>query len=124
MTLDITKIAAQIGDMAGRIKTGSQERHAHLKAAVAKLNDGAINLGTLKHKIAAAHTPWAIAGLYETLNARYPAPAAPQDYTVLATDGSNIDVDRHKAARCFLINIGAVTLRYGQHPDAELESIP
>ena len=106
MTLDITKIAVQIGDMAGKIKDGSRERQEHLKAAIEKLNDGAINLGALKHKIAAAHTPWAVAGLYEALNARYPAPSVPQDYTVLATDGSNIDVDRHKAARCYLINIG------------------
>jgi hypothetical protein len=124
LTLDITKIALQIGDMAGKIKDGSRERHVHLKAAIGKLNDSAINLGALKHKIAAAHTPWAVAGLYEALNARYPAPGVSQEYTVLATDGSNIDVDRHKAARCFLINIGAVSLHYGQHPAAELASVP
>ena len=124
MTLDITKIAAQIGDMAGKIQSGSQEHQAHLKAAIDKLNDGSINLEALKTKIEASHTPWAIARLCEALNARYPAPAAPQEYTVLATDGSNIDVDRHKAARCYLINIGAVSLHYGQDPSADLESVP
>jgi hypothetical protein len=42
----------------------------------------------------------------------------------LATDGSHIDVDRHKSTRCYLINIGAVILGYGTRPDARLDSFP
>ncbi|HSW57820.1 MAG TPA: DNA double-strand break repair nuclease NurA [Dehalococcoidales bacterium] len=124
MTLDITKIASQIGEMADKIKTGNHERHQHLMTALAKLNDRSVDIEKLKRKIAASHTPWVAAGLCESLNARYPVPACPADYTVLATDGSNIDVDRHKAARCYLINIGAVSLRYGENPAASLESVP
>ncbi len=124
MTLDITKIAAQIGDMAGKIETGSRERREHLKTACEKLNDNAVNLGLLKRKIATARTPWAVAGLCGSINARYPAPPVVPDYIVLATDGSNIDVDRHRAARCYLINIGSVRLHYGQNPAAQLESAP
>ena len=44
----------------------------------------------------------------EGLNKRYPLPPAPADFTVIATDGSHIDVDRHHSTRCYLINIGAV----------------
>ena len=43
---------------------------------------------------------------------------------MIAVDGSHVDVDRHAAARCFLINIGYVTLRYGEVPHAELRSEP
>jgi hypothetical protein len=124
LTLDITQIATQIGEMASKIKDSSRERQEHLKTALGQLNDGALNLGALKNKIAHSHTPWRIAGLYEAFNVRYPAPKAIADYTVLATDGSNIDVDRNKATRCYLINIGAVRLHYGQNPAADLNSLP
>ncbi len=124
MTLDITKISPQIGEMIAKIKSGSDERQKHLKYAADKLGDQSINLEKLKHKIARARTPWPVAQLYEGLGQHFSAPAAPPDYTALATDGSHIDVDRHKAARCYLINVGAVNLHYGQNPAAELTSEP
>ena len=125
MTLDITQIASQIGEMVGKIKSGTQERREHLKCAHAKLCDDSINLERLKHKIISARTPnWSAAGLVEGLNLHYPAPPIPPEYTVLATDGSHIDVDRHRAAHCYLINIGTVRLSYGANPSAELESEP
>jgi len=65
-----------------------------------------------------------VAELTESLNRTYPAPAIPADYTVMATDGSHIDVDRHHAVRCYLINIGAVTLTYGSAPDAVISATP
>ena len=43
---------------------------------------------------------------------------------MIATDGSHIEVDRHQAVRCFLLNISHVVLRYGSEPDAVLESVP
>jgi len=60
----------------------------------------------------------------EPPGAAYDAPALPDDFCVAAVDGSYIDVDRHMAAQCYLINIGTVTLTYGTHPDARLESHP
>jgi hypothetical protein len=124
LTLDITKIAAQIGQMTTKIQEGSQERQAHLRAALAQITDDSVNLSLLKRKIATARTPWAVAEIYHEINGRFPAPPCPPEYTVLATDGSNIDVDRHRAAHCYLINIGAVNLHYGLQPAAGLESLP
>jgi len=48
----------------------------------------------------------------------------PNEFTVIATDGSHIDVDRHKSTRCYLINIGNAILNYGAHPSAVLDSYP
>lgn len=125
MTLDINQIAAQIGEMVGRIKIDNRERGEHLRAAMTKLSDPELNLEMLKRKIAVARTPnWSPAGLVEGLSQRYPAPAVPREYSALATDGSDIAVDRHQAARCYLINIGSVYLHYGDHPSAELLSTP
>jgi hypothetical protein len=125
MTLDITEVASQIGNMVIKIKSGNQERRQHLKCAFDKLRDNNIDLIKLGQKIKMAHTQhWSPAGLLEGLNLRFPSPPVLQEYTVIATDGSHIDVDRHRAAHCYLINIGAITLSYGQNPFAELKSVP
>ena len=60
-------------------------------------------------------------GVRELPSAVHPAPDAPDDFTVAAVDGSHIDVDRHLAARCFLVNTGSAALTYGTSPGAELE---
>jgi hypothetical protein len=78
----------------------------------------------LEQRRTAGKLTWLAAGLSSSLSGRYPPPSVLDDYTVLAVDGSHIDVDRHLAARCALINIGQVTLRYGSHPQAHLESQP
>ena len=38
---------------------------------------------------------------------------APDEYTALATDGSQIPLDRHAVAPCFLLNVGEIALHYG-----------
>jgi hypothetical protein len=124
MTLDITRIASEIGNMVSQIKGGNADQREHLQNAVGKMQDESINLEKLKRKIAARGYPWSVAGIYEGLSRRFPAPAVPAEYTVLATDGSHIAVDRHQAVRCYLINIGTVKIHYGFNPAAELESIP
>ena len=42
----------------------------------------------------------------------------------MATDGSQIEVDRHRALRCYVLNMGTVILRYGKNPYATLDSHP
>src|SRR5439155_6106759 len=51
-------------------------------------------------------------------------PRLPRDYRVIATDGSQIEPDRHGPSEYYLINIGWAMLRYGDRPDAELASEP
>ncbi|MDE5089108.1 MAG: nuclease, partial [Trichodesmium sp. St16_bin2-tuft] len=38
----------------------------------------------------------------------------PKNYTVLATDGSQIAPSQHEIAYCYLLNIGRVMLHYGE----------
>src|SRR5688572_26521829 len=58
------------------------------------------------------------------LDERVPAPRRPAVYTALATDGSEIDPDRHGGVGSFyLVNIGSALIPYGQpHRDAMLRS--
>ena len=53
-----------------------------------------------------------------------PCPTAPDEYVALATDGSQIELDRHAPLQCYLINVGEVTLRYGPASRAALSSAP
>ncbi|MFH1662347.1 MAG: DNA double-strand break repair nuclease NurA [Chloroflexota bacterium] len=124
MSLDLTSIVSQIEGMAAQLKAGSQERQRHLLKAMAILGDKNIDLEGLKRKTAASKTSWLVAEPIEKLDSHYPAPPPPDEFTVMATDGSQIDVDRHLSARCYIINIGSVILNYGSNPDAILNSSP
>jgi len=123
MSLDLIKVVAQVGDMVARLKAGSKERQEHLQFALYTLHK-ATDLDYLQKKIASSKTTWLVAGLVDGLDRHYKPPLLPPEFTVIATDGSHIDVDRHKSTRCYLINIGAAVLDYGVNPNALLDSFP
>jgi len=124
VALDLTKVVTQVGNMVARLKAGVEERQKRLQYALDVLHNQASNLEDLSRKIAASQTTWLVAGLVDGLDRRYKAPPAPSEFTIIATDGSHIDVDRNKTTRCYLINIGTVTLHYGSSPSATLDSFP
>ncbi|MFO8143945.1 MAG: DNA double-strand break repair nuclease NurA [Dehalococcoidales bacterium] len=124
MSLDLDRIYPQVGDMVSRLKADSASRQERLKAALDTLAKNAENPDTLARKIEASHTTWLVAGLVEGMDKHTGPRDIPSEFTVLATDGSHIDVDRHRSPRCYLINIGSVSLRYGSQPDAVLDSMP
>ena len=124
MSLDLTKVVLQVGGMVARLKAGVEKRQKRLQHALDVLRNQAGNLDYLTRKIAASKTTWLVAGLVDGLDQHYKAPPIPTEFTIIATDGSHIDVDRHKSARCFLINIGTVILHYGASPNAALDSFP
>ncbi len=124
MSLDLTKVAGQVFAMIAGLKENRAAQEKRLRFALETLGNEAIDLDELKKKIKAGKTTWLVADIVEGLNKRYRLPSAPTDFTVLAADGSHIDVDRHQSTRCYLINIGSVVLRYGSRPDAHLASTP
>jgi hypothetical protein len=124
LSLDLTKVAAQVFAMISGLKDSRAEREKRLKFALETIGSPAIDLDALKKKCAAAKTSWLVAELTDGLSQRYPAPPAPTDFTVMGSDGSHIDVDRHHSTRCYLINIGSVVINYGKNPDASLSSSP
>ena len=124
VSLDLSKVAPQVGRMVARLKDDREEREKRLQSALGIIGDEALDLEKLKKKIAESRTTWLVAELVEKLASRYQSPPAPGEFSVIATDGSHIDIDRHRSTRCYLINVGSVTLRYGAEADAALESSP
>src|SRR4030043_2087083 len=100
------------------LKEKRAEQEKHLQLAMETINSPAIDLDALKKKIKAGKTTWLVAEIVDGLNKRYPLPSAPPDFTVIATDGSHIDVGRHQSTRCYLINIGSGVITYGSKPAA------
>jgi hypothetical protein len=124
VSLDLTKVAGQVFAMIAALKDNRTAQAQRLSFALETLNDKAIDLDGLKKKISVGKTTWLVAGLVEGLNKRYPLPPTPDNFTVLAADGSHIDVDRHQSTHCYLINIGSAVISYGNRPDAHLASSP
>jgi hypothetical protein len=110
--------------MAARLKAGIEQRRQRMERALVIINDKAMNLEGLKRKIARSKTTWLVADIVEEPNRHYQPSPPPGDFTVIATDGSHIDVDRHQSTRCYLINIGSVMFSYGSSPGAIIESHP
>jgi hypothetical protein len=123
MALDLSKIVSQVTAMATRLRADSRQKQERLEHALTVLGRQD-DIERLREKINASRTTWLVAGLVDGLNRHYPSPSVPADFTVIASDGSHIDVDRHRSTRCYLINIGSVTLRYGTSPGAALDSLP
>ncbi len=124
MSLDLTKVVSQIGGMVARLKATAEERQQRLQYALDVLHNQAGNLEQLASKITASKTTWLVAGLVAEPDRRYQPPPIPAEFSIIATDGSHIDVDRHQLTRCYLINIGTVILSYGASPAAALDSFP
>jgi hypothetical protein len=112
--------------MVAGLKAGDEERRKHLNYALNVLRDKSIDFERLQKRIEDSQhkTTWLVAGLVSGLDQCYKPSSLPKDFTIVATDGSHIDVDRHRSPRCYLINIGAAILGYGTNPDARLDSFP
>ena len=124
MGLDLGRTALQIDRMADEVSARQSDYGERLRRALDTLRNfdthGYLDkLGRSRSTLA-----WNLPEPMDDPGARYSPPDLPADYRVVAVDGSHIDVDRHLAARCFLINIGVAALTYGSAPDADLYSRP
>ena len=125
MTLDFQQLATQLDDLGPELRSQGEEAGQRLTRALAEMRAWARRPDELRRRLAEAQTSWRPAEpLGEPLDATIDAPPAPADYAALATDGSHIDVDRHSALPCYLVNVGWARIRYGRSPDAELSSRP
>ena len=124
MSLDLHQVAAQVDRMAASLKAEEGNWKGCLGHAIEVLHLQSADLDSLRRKIESSKTTWLVAGVPGPMAGSHTPPPCPADFSILATDGSHIDVDRHSPARCFLINIGTVMLRYGDPADAILRSQP
>ncbi len=124
MSLDLARTALQIDGMAVDLRARKDRRRLRLHNALAALDGFALDEYAGWREQADRDLTWNTPIVMEAPGVRHDPPPLPSDYRVVAVDGSHIDVDRHLAARCFLINTGHSVLTYGSEPDADLGSEP
>jgi len=123
MPLDLLNVSTQVrqmGELLAERRSDQSRRVELLNAMLAAYTDRWQELADLaeqvKERVAVPTGP---------LDERLPAPDPLKTYTALATDGAEIDPDRHGGSGdFFLINVGRVRIPYGQpHREVELRSV-
>jgi len=119
MPLDLLELSSQVrqmGELLAQRRTDEHRRLRLLDDLLADWRDRWQELAELaesvRERVAVPTGP---------LDERVPAPPRPASYTAMATDGAEIDPDRHGGGGDFyLINVGRVRIPYGQ-PEREVE---
>ncbi len=119
MPLDLLELSTQVrqmGELLAERRVDEQRRLRLLDEMLADYCDRWEELAelaeTVQERVAVPTGP---------LDERIPPPERPAAYTAMATDGAEIDPDRHGGSGDFyLINVGRVRIPYGQ-PEREVE---
>lgn len=125
MPLDVMTLAHQVRDMTKLAVDGSAERLVR-RRKIQQLIDR--HVGHEAHwndaVVLSERSVWLQSTIVDTFDTVCDLPVIPSDYALVAADGSQLDVERHGMAICYLINIGRIFLRYGTRPMARLSAIP
>jgi hypothetical protein len=120
VTLDLARIIDEIDELVASVDPERDRgRFDALRHTWATLDSADVN-----RRFQGAKTSFLLARGAQDYRDQRPAPPAPIDYSVIATDGSLIAPDRHSPARFFLMNVGAVRLTYGSQAGASISSTP
>lgn len=118
MTLDMLALGGQIRSMSGALRdelTALPDRIARARELLAEeAAEWEYWRDVVEEQSGTA--AWLTAQPLERYDAVYDLPACPASYVVAASDGSQLDIDHHGVAACYVINIGTAVLQYG--PDA------
>src|SRR5438105_4815087 len=118
--LDLSTQVRQMGELVAHRRADEVRRLDLLESMLAEYRDRWEELAdlaeTVQERVAVPTGP---------LDERVPPQARPASYTAMATDGAEIDPDRHGGSGDFyLINVGKVRIPYGQpQRDVELRSV-
>ncbi|HEY0601344.1 MAG TPA: DNA double-strand break repair nuclease NurA [Herpetosiphonaceae bacterium] len=118
MTLDMLALGGQIRSMSGALRDELTALPARIARARELLAEEAAEWEYWRDVVEeqSGTAAWLTAQPLERYDAVYDLPACPASYVVAASDGSQLDIDHHGVAACYVINIGTAVLQYG--PDA------
>ena len=126
MGLDLSALSRQVRTMSGSLANEASDKQERQSLALGRYLEESADyaLWAQAADLSRETAVWLLARPVEPLNVTYELPPRPDEYALVATDGSQIDVERHGMAACYVINIGRVFLRYGARPAAKLSSQP
>jgi hypothetical protein len=124
VTLDLAKVSPQVRQMGRRLFDRREQLRAQLWQASATFERWSGRWEELRDLAERRERAQRLASPRQALDTAVDLPAPPTNHRVVATDGSQIEPDRHGFAEYYLLNVGWAVLRYGDQPDAELSSTP
>ncbi|ABU58169.1 DNA double-strand break repair nuclease NurA [Roseiflexus castenholzii] len=126
MPFDLTELSRQVREMSNTLNHNAPDQAQRRAQALTRYRHESFAYEKWAQAVDLSRDgfAWLLARPVEPLNTTRNAPSRPPEYAVIATDGSHIDIDRHGAALCYVLNIGRVSLRYGARPTANLSSRP
>lgn len=126
MSLDLLALSGQVRDMARAVGGDSSSLHERILVTQRILEAESATWETWHEQVEKSRLKqaWLFANPLEPLSTVYPLPDKPRIYAVAASDGSHIDVERHGIADYWLINVGRVSLVYGEDASFKAESVP
>jgi GNAT superfamily N-acetyltransferase len=124
LPLDLAALGPQVTRFAAHAHAQAPREATRLESALEILRQHAGRHLELADLAEERQTPFRAARPLERLDLRRPRAECPDDYAVVATDGSQIEPDRHGPVLCHLINVGSAVIRYGREASAQLSSQP
>ncbi|NLO82428.1 MAG: DNA double-strand break repair nuclease NurA [Clostridiales bacterium] len=122
--LDLGKLGIQLADMALQRKQDIQSYNQKEAAALKALDEYRKNFSRFMEKINSDSRHFFVAFPQGRIDDAFPLPGSFASHTVMAVDGSQIDVDTHEIVLCYVINIGRVVLHYGTGEPPLMDSLP
>jgi hypothetical protein len=115
MSLDLPQLLPQVNQMGQSLLQRLSEAKEVLPHILSELKMiSREDPDTLKAKIKRAGENWPGAiPTNEPVHQSFPPPPLPSEFEVIASDGSQIQPDRHSLTRYYLINIGSIRIQYG-----------
>jgi hypothetical protein len=126
MSLDMLALGSQVREMAVALGDDVRTLADRIAAARDLLAAEAADWEFWRDAVDEGHSrqAWLIAKPLESMLARHDLPTCPSAYAVAGADGSQLDVDRHGIADCWVVNIGTAALIYGPEPSYRAASDP
>lgn len=126
MALDLSALSKQVRSMSGSLASEVDEKQSREQLAFGRYLEEAPQHALWGQAVTMSResAAWLFALPTEPLDTTVDLPVCPEAYALVATDGSQVDVERHGIAVCYVINVGRVFIRYGHRPAARLNSVP
>lgn len=126
MTLDVLALSGQVRAMSDKLRGDVREFPRRVALARELLQAQAADWEFWGEAVAQASSksPFLLAQPLEPMDAVYDAPPCPVDYAVAASDGSHLDVEQPGLVAYHVVNVGTVTLQYGDEPRFQAATQP
>ena len=114
--LELSQVVGDIQKMGAEARKRGDRTQTQMQAALTQARlDAAAWADTRAAREALPAPPWLAADCRDVPPSaiEHLPDGTPDEYTALATDGSQIPLDRHAVAPCYLINVGEIVLHYG-----------